>query len=95
MIPTASLSFSAFGLAMIAAGFVLGLGYFAALRRTVGLLVGRGGWFAPLALTLGRVAGAVLVLAAVARLGAVALLAVGIGFWLARAAALRMTRDAA
>lgn len=75
-------------------GFAFGLLYFAALRRTATLFTA-GRRFLPLALTLGRIAAAVIFLGLAAKLGAVALLAAFIGFLLARTVALRVTRSAA
>ena len=75
-------------------GLVLGLLYFAALKRSVGLLVGGKGWLGPLALTLGRIGAAVAVLFVAARFGAAPLLAAFIGFLTARAVALRAERRA-
>ena len=83
-------------LGMALAGFVFGLAYFAALRRTVALIAAGSGWRSPTALTLGRIAAATLLFAVAAiKLGAAPLLAVSIGFLLARAAALRAARRAA
>ncbi len=80
--------------AALVAGFALGLGYFAAVRRTADLLDGRSGWHAPIALTLGRIVAAVAVLALLAQLGAAALLAGFAGFLIARSLALRTARSA-
>lgn len=77
------------------AGLVFGFIYFAALRRTVQLFTEGRTWFGPLALTLGRVGAAVVFLGLVAQFGAVSLLAVFIGFLLARTVALRVARRAA
>jgi hypothetical protein len=71
------------------AGFVFGLAYFAALRRTAILFAARRGWLVPLALTLGRIGAAVVFLAFAAKMGAASLLAAFAGFLLARAVALR------
>ena len=76
-------------------GFAFGLVYFAALRRTVMLFATGRGWFVPVALTLGRIAAAIIVLGLAAKLGAAALLAMFIGFLVARAVALRAGRSAA
>ncbi|MGO8952977.1 MAG: ATP synthase subunit I [Rhodomicrobium sp.] len=75
--------------AMAFAGFAFGLLYFIALRWTVTLFAGRGGWLGPLALTLGRIGAAAVFLAAAARMGAATLLAAFLGFLLARTLALR------
>jgi hypothetical protein len=66
-------------------GFGLGLLYFLAIRRTAGLIAGRGGWAAPALLTLGRLASALLIFGAIARCGAAPLLAAFLGFLAARA----------
>ena len=79
---------------MALAGFTLGLAYFAALKRSVALFVGRKGWFGLLALTLGRIGATAGFLFVAARLGAAPLLAAFIGFLMARALALRAERRA-
>jgi hypothetical protein len=76
--------------AMGLAGFVFGLFYFAAVQRTAALLAARRGWRGPLALTLGRIAGAAIFLAFAAKLGGPSLLSAFLGFLLARAVALRI-----
>lgn len=76
-------------LATAVTGLGFGLVYFAALRRTVALFAADGGWRGPVALTVGRIAAAVVLLAFVARLGAAPLVAAFVGFLLARAFALR------
>jgi len=53
-------------LGMALAGFVFGLAYFAALRRTVALIAAGSGWRSPTALTLGRIAAATLLFAVAA-----------------------------
>jgi hypothetical protein len=78
--------------AMAAAGAVFGLAYFAALHRTATLLAAGRGWMAPSALTLGRIGAAVVLLALIARLGALALIAAFLGFLAARAIALHVAR---
>jgi hypothetical protein len=88
----ASLPLPVLAAALAAAGFVVGLAYFAALRRTTAALAGSGGWRTPAALTVGRVAAALVFLFVAAKLGAVALLAAFAGFLAARAAALRAVR---
>ena len=80
--------------AMAFAGFLFGLGYFATLRRTVGLLVTRHSLVGPVALSLGRIAAAVIFLMLAAKLGALPLLATLVGFLLARSCALRAVRRA-
>ena len=80
--------------ALAGAGLLLGLAYFAALWRTVALLAGGSSWLAPVALTVGRLAGAVALLAAAVRWGAPDLLAVFAGILLARLIAVRVVRRA-
>ena len=76
-------------------GLVVGLVYFAALRRTVELYTkGRSG-FTAIALTLGRIAVAIAFFGLAARLGALLLLSSFLGFLLARMLALRMARRTA
>lgn len=79
-------------LLMALAGLAFGLVYFASLKRSVTLFVVGKDWLGPLALTLGRIGVAVTLLYVAARLGAVSLLAVFIGFLMARALALRAER---
>lgn len=94
MTGTALISAAALPGAMAIAGFVFGRLYFALLWRTVGrFAVGRG-WLDPLALTLGRMGAAVILLTIAAKLGAAPLLATFLGFMLARAVALRAARRA-
>ena len=68
---------------MAFAGLMFGLLYFATLKRSVALFV-TGGWFDPVALTLGRIGAVVGLLFLAAKLGAAPLLAAFIGFLLAR-----------
>lgn len=75
--------------AMGLGGFVFGLFYFAAVRRTAALLAARKNWLGPLALTLGRMAATAIFLTLAAKLGAASLLSAFLGFLLARAVALR------
>lgn len=89
---TALIPISALVAAMAAAGFAFGLAYFAALRRSVAWLAAGSGWWRPAALTLGRIAAALVFLVLAAKLGAPALIAAFIGFLAARAAALRARR---
>ncbi|MCZ4331153.1 ATP synthase subunit I [Castellaniella denitrificans] len=77
---------------MALAGLLFGLLYFAALKRSVALLVDGKGWFVPLALTLGRLGAAVVFLLIAAKLGAVPLLGGFAGFLMARALVLRAQR---
>ena len=81
--------------AMAVAGLTLGLCYFALLRRTVGLYGSGCRGLAPVALTVARLAGATVFFAFAARLGALSLLAVFVGFLAARMIALRGARRAA
>jgi hypothetical protein len=80
--------------AMAVAGLVFGLGYFAALRRTVSLYEAGQGVGGAVALTLLRVAAAAVFLMLAARLGALPLLTGFLGFLLARLLALRAARKA-
>jgi F1F0 ATPase subunit 2 len=80
--------------AMLAAGVVLGLLYFAALRWTVSLYGAGRSRVGPAILTLARLAGATVVLGLAARLGALPLLATFLGFLLARALSMRVARRA-
>ena len=75
--------------AMVVAGLVFGLGYFAALRQTVNLYGSGRGRLGPVVLTLGRIAGATIFLILAARFGALLLLAAFLGFLMARGLALR------
>lgn len=81
-------------LAVAAAGLLVGLSYFAALRRTVQLYGANGNPLWPAALTIGRMVGAAAFLVLAARLGALPLLAGFSGFILARAIALYAVRRA-
>jgi N-ATPase, AtpR subunit len=74
---------------MVAAGFGLGLAYFATLRRAVVIFASGRGWLGPLGLTLGRIGAAALFFAAAAKLGAAALIAGLCGLLLARTFAVR------
>ena len=74
-------------------GGLLGVVYFAALRRTASQLAALVRWPLPLALTLGRFALAALVLGAAARTGAAPALAALCGFMLARTAIVRRLRN--
>lgn len=85
--PLASTFLLASGMAL--AGLVFGLAYFRVLRRTVDLFAGGRGWVGPAALTLARIAGAVIVLSYMVRLGALPLLSGFLGFLLARIIVLR------
>lgn len=95
------MSASAFALAAAFAVAGLGFGgaYFAALRRTAELLAasgaGSGARLLPAALTLGRLAVAIVFLGCAARVGALPLLTALAGFLAARALALRAVRRAA
>jgi hypothetical protein len=83
----------AFASAWVVAGFAFGLGYFAALRRTVELYGARVARLVPIALTLGRIAAAILFLGLAVAQGALPLLAAFLGFLLARSLALRAARE--
>ncbi|HIJ62706.1 MAG TPA: hypothetical protein HPQ04_08465 [Rhodospirillaceae bacterium] len=74
------------------AGLLFGLLYFYLLWRTAELLVRPGRRMAAAGLTLGRIAGAVVLLALAARLGVLPMLAGLGGFLLARGIALRLNR---
>jgi hypothetical protein len=85
----------AFASAWAAAGFGFGCGYFAALRRSVELYRAGGSRLIPIALTLGRIAGAILFFGLAVRFGGLPLLAALLGFLLARMLALRAVRETA
>ena len=89
---TATSSYFALATAWALGGFLFGLGYFIALRRTVDVFVGGQRRLLPMVLTLSRVAAAILLLGVAARFGALPLLAAFAGFLLARALALRAVR---
>jgi hypothetical protein len=89
-VTSASLAFAA-GFA----GLVFGIVHFAGLRRTVELYSGGRSRLVAAALTLGRIAGAILFFGLAARLGALALLSSFLGFLLARTLALRAARRTA
>lgn len=94
MTDTALAHSPALALVAATAGLTFGLAYFAVLRRTIALY-GGGSRLVPAALTLGRVAGAILFFGFAARFGALPLLAVFGGFLLARSLALRAVRTTA
>ena len=74
-------------------GLLLGLAYFAALRRTIALFsVGRG-WQTVLLLSLARVSLAVAAFFLVAQLGATPLISAAAGFLIARMICLRLARE--
>ncbi len=87
-------STGALAASMAVAGIMLGLVYFACLRRTVALFAGGGGWVGLAALTLARLGAAGVVLAFTARFGAMALMAAFLGFLVARTIALRRAQRA-
>ncbi len=87
-----TLDAAASAVAALLLGIGFGLGYFWALGRTARLYAAGGGMLAPTLLTAGRMAGAVLVLGAAAKAGAMPLLAMALGFLVARALALRAVR---
>jgi hypothetical protein len=74
-----------------AAGFGLGLLYFAALRLSVAAFTG-GGWIVPMVLTGARIGGIALALGIAAKFGAVPLLSAFLGFLIARGVSLRQSR---
>ncbi len=78
--------------AAFAAGIGLGIAYFRALRHTVRLYASGGGLLVPALLSLLRMAAALLVLAFLARQGAMPLLSAALGFVAARALALRAAK---
>ena len=84
-----------FVLAGTFAGLVVGLVHFAALRRTIDLYSAGRGQLAAAALTLGRIAGTIVFLVLVVRLGALPLLSSFLGFLLARTLALHAARKTA
>jgi hypothetical protein len=85
---------AALALAAGFAGLLAGALYFAALRRAVALYAAGPGRLGA-ALTLARIAGAILFFGLAARQGALPLLSSFLGFLLARALALRAARRAA
>ena len=91
-----SLAFAAaLGSGGAAAGLVFGLVHFAALRRTVELYSAGRVRLAAAALTIGRIAAAIVFFGLAARLGALPLLSAFLGFLLARWLALRAPRRTA
>ena len=85
-------SATAIAAAFAIAGFGFGVVYFTALRRTVDLYGAGRGVVVPTALTLFRLAAAILFLGFAARFGALPLLAAFLAFLLARSLALRAAR---
>ena len=79
---------------MAAAGFIFGLAYFEALRRSVEIVVTGHGWLGPTAFLVTRVAGATLVFVAMAQLGLIAPIAGLAGFIAARSIAVGAARRA-
>jgi hypothetical protein len=75
-------------------GLLFGIVYFAALRRNVELYTGGRSGFAAAALTLGRVAAAIVLFSLAAKLGELPLFSAFLGFLLARWIALRAARRA-
>lgn len=78
--------------AWLAFGVLLGLAYFALLRRTVGYFAGGRGRLLPVALTLARLAAAIGFFGWAALAGALPVLAAFLGFLGARGLALRAVR---
>jgi hypothetical protein len=76
----------------VAAGFVLGLGYFASLRRGLRLAVTRGAWLPYWLLAIARIVAAALFFSFAVRRGVPALLAMFAGFLIARHLAVRAAR---
>jgi len=81
--------------AALAFGGMLGLAYFACLRKTVTLFAADGGWARPAMLTVTRFVVATAAFAIAARLGPVPLLSGFCGFVLSRGIALRRVGSAA
>lgn len=75
--------------AFAAAGFLLGAGYFASLRREVRLAVARRGWSSYMLSALARIAAATLFFVFAVRWGVPSLLAAFAGFVAARQLAVR------
>lgn len=78
----------ALGAAAAIAGVLLGLGYFALLKRSVGQLVS-GGWKGLALTSLARITVAVIAFFLLARLGAIPLVCAAAGFLLARLISVR------
>lgn len=76
---------------LAAAGFAVGTGYFASLRRGAGASLARGAWRPYVTSALARIASAALLFTLAVRWGAPALLAAFAGFLAARWLALRAT----
>jgi len=74
------------------AGFIISLGYFMILHRTVAYFAAGRGWLVPAALTLCRIIAITMFLVAAAKFGAAALLSAFLGFLFARAVSLRVVR---
>lgn len=74
------------------AGFVLGVTYFASLRRGVRLSIARHAWLPYILWALARIAAAALFFAFAVRWGVPALLAAFVGFLAARQLAVRAAR---
>ena len=85
-------SWAALGSGGAILGLLFGILYFAALRRSV-VLYSATYRLAPSALTLARLAGAIVFFGLIARLGPVLLLSVFIGFLVARTFSLRAVRS--
>lgn len=94
MTSTALIAATGIAVLMAFGGFVMGLLYFAGLRRTIELMVAGRGPFSHLVLTLGRIAAAATCLALAGVVGAVPLLAAFLGFLLARNLAMHAARRA-
>ena len=92
---TGGLSLAAVIACWVVGGLMLGVAYFATLRRTADLFAIGQGRSMPVALTLARLVGATLFLATAARFGALPLLSAFLGFLVARGLALRGSRRVA
>jgi len=75
-------------------GFVLGLAYFASLRRGVAMLISGDGWWRAMVATLLRIGVAAAGFVLAAMFGAAALLGALAGFLLARGLSVRAARRA-
>jgi hypothetical protein len=75
--------------ALFLAGLGGGLAFFQGLRMTVALFVAGDHWFAPVAITVVRIAGIITLFSVATYFGAFALIACLLGFSLARAIAVR------
>ena len=95
MIARDSLAWLQAAASFAAAGFALGIGYFASLRRGLRLAVTRRAWFTYGLSAVARILAAALLLTFAARWGLPALLAAFAGFLIARHLAVRAARRSA